>query len=62
MNTKLQRAMALKGDTQQVLAEALGLRSYVSIHRKMYGQTPWSDEQVKMLCKRYKKTKEELGL
>ena len=62
MNKKLQRAMVLNGDTQQTLAEYLGLRSYVSIHRKMYGYTPWSDEQIKKVCKKYKKTREELGL
>ena len=62
MNIKLQRVMALHGDTQQTLAEYLGLRGYVSIHRKLYGQTGWKKEQVEMLCKKYNKTKEELGL
>lgn len=62
MNAKLQRAMAMKGDTQQDLAEYLGLRGYASIYRKLYGYTGWSKEQVKKVCRRYGKTKEELGL
>lgn len=62
MNKKLQRAMALHGDTQQTLAEYLGLRSYVSIHRKLYGNTGWKEDQIKKLCNKYKKTREELGI
>lgn len=62
MNKMLQKAMAIRGDTQQELAEYLGLRSYVSIHRKLYGYTGWSEDQAKKLCKRYKKTKEQLGI
>lgn len=62
MNTKLYEEMQRNGDTQQDLANYLGLRSYVSVHRKLYGQTSWKKNQVKMLCEKYNKTKKELGL
>ena len=62
MNTKLYNIMQQNGDTMQELANYLGLSSYVSIHRKLYGQTSWKKNQIKMLCKKYKKTQEELGL
>ena len=61
MNIKLQREMALHGDTQQELAEYLGLHSYVSIHRKIYGNCGWKKEQIQKICRRYHKTEEELG-
>lgn len=62
MNKKLQKAMEQRGDTQQDLANFLGLHSYVSIHHKLYGNTGWKKEQIQKVCKRYGKTKEELGL
>lgn len=62
MNRKLKLVMELKDDTQQELAEYLGLRSYVSVHRKIYGETRWSEEQIKKVCKRYKMSRQELGL
>lgn len=62
MNKKLIKAMEEKGDTQQELANYLGLHSYVSIHSKIYGKTGWKKEQIQKVCKRYKMTKEELGL
>ena len=62
MNRKLQKAMEKRGDTQQDLADYLGLHSYVSIHSKIYGKTGWKKEQIEKVCRRYKMTKEELGL
>lgn len=62
MNDKLIKAMREKGDTQQDLANFLGLHSYISVHSKIYRKTGWKKEQIEKVCKRYKKTKEELGL
>ena len=61
MNKKLVKVMQEKGDTQQELAEYLGLHSCVSINNKIHGRTGWKKEQIVKICKRYKKTKEELG-
>jgi transcriptional regulator with XRE-family HTH domain len=61
MNKKLVKAMQEKGDTQQELAEYLGLHSCVSINNKIHGRTGWKKEQIAKICKKYKKTKEELG-
>ena len=49
------------GDTQQELADYLGLHSYVSISMKLHGRTGWKKEQIQKLCRKYRKTKEELG-
>jgi antitoxin component HigA of HigAB toxin-antitoxin module len=62
LNTKLRKAMADYGDTYQDLANYLGLRMYASISRKLNGETGWKKEQIKKVCRRYKMTKEELGL
>lgn len=61
INVKLQRVMQQYGDSQQDLAYYLGLRGYQSIYKKIYGKTPWTDEQIEKVCKRYHKTKKELG-
>lgn len=62
MNNKLGYAMADKGDSQQDVANICGLRSYVSIYNRINGKTPWKEREIKILCKRYHKTREELGL
>lgn len=61
VNKKLLFAMKEHGDTQQELADYLGLHSYVSISMKLHGRTGWKKEQIQKLCRKYRKTKEELG-
>lgn len=61
MYSLLKTAMADKGDTQQDVANICGLRSYVSIFNRLQGKTAWKEREKKILCKRYKKTREELG-
>ena len=61
MNTKLQQVMQQNGDSQQDLANYLGLRGYQSIYKRMYGKTPWTKDEIEKVCKKYKKTKEQLG-
>ena len=56
------KAMSERGDTQQDLANYLGLHSYISIWQKLNGRCGWKKEQIQKVCKRYRKTKEELGL
>lgn len=57
----LREAMQVRGDTQQDLATILGLRSFVSVNKRLAKKTKWKDYEIKLICKRYKKTKEELG-
>lgn len=62
INKKLHKVMQEHGDTQQDLAEYLGLKRYQSIYLKMYGKSIWSDQQKRKVCKKYGKTEKELGL
>ena len=62
MNEKLRKAMKEYGDTQLDLGLYLGLRGYQAIYMKLYGKSGWKEEQIAKVCKRYGKTKEELGL
>lgn len=57
----LREAMSAKGDTQQDLANMLGFRSYISLNRRLCEHVKWKEHEIKFICKRYKKTKEELG-
>lgn len=61
MFEKLRKSMEEKGDSQQDIATFCGLRSYISIHNRMIGKTKWKERDIKLLCKRYKKSREELG-
>ena len=51
--------MARKGDTQNTLAEVLGL-SIGQISKRMNDQIDWSISEIRILCDRYNMSFEEL--
>lgn len=53
MNTNLLRAhMALRGDTQNTLAGALGITRQ-ALHNKMRGRSQFKQSEIRAICERY---------
>ena len=56
---KLSAQMVLKGDRQEDLADYLQM-SLTWLNRKLSGDREFTLSEIKQICKRYKKTFEEL--
>lgn len=53
MNTNLLKAyMALRGDTLNALAEALGITRQ-ALHNKMRGRSQFKQGEIRVICERY---------
>jgi len=53
MNTNLLKAhMALRGDTLNMLAEALGITRQ-ALHNKMRGRSQFKQREIRVICERY---------
>lgn len=55
----LRAEMVLHGENQGKLAEVLGIKQSV-LSMRMSGKSEWKLEEIKKVCKHYKKTVEEL--
>lgn len=60
-NKRLTKIIKAHGDTLQDVADLLGLKSRITVYRKLHGKVGWKPKQIEILCDRYNETKDKLG-